>query len=127
MVGKILRAPAVALWLLGQIFAAAWAVTLAAVRPGRIGPPVLVRYPLLGDTDLGATVLAWAITVTPGTLVVAIGQRELYVHSVLGGQREELIADLADMERRLLSVLPTSSPPRSKSRRAHAARKDTHR
>lgn len=111
MLTKLLRIPVVALWMMWQIIISSWAIALAAITPSRIGPPVLLRYPLISDTDLAATVLSWAITVTPGTLVVAIGERELYVHVVLGGERDQLIADFAEMERKLLSVLPDSPGP----------------
>ena len=51
------------------------------------------------------TYLAWAITVTPGTLVTVIGETDLWVHVVLGGPREEMIELLAETEKRTLSVL----------------------
>lgn len=105
MAGRILRAPGVLLWMLGQILLAAFGVVRATLSPRPIGPPVLVRVPLHGRTDLQVTAFSWAITVTPGTLVVAIGEDSLYVHCVLGGTRDELVAEFAEMERRLLSVL----------------------
>ena len=56
-------------------------------------------------TDVEVTALAWAITVTPGTLVTVIGETDLWVHVVLGGPREEMIDLLGRTEDRILSVL----------------------
>lgn len=116
MLGRIARVPAVSLWLLLQILKSTRDVAGASLTPGPVGPPVIVRYPLMGTTDLQATMLSWAITVTPSTLVIGIGDREIYVHCVLGGDHDELIAGFKDMERRLLSVLSSEdSPERSRS------------
>lgn len=103
---QALTVPGLAAWMSWQILAAAYGVVRATLSPAPIGPPVIVRYPLRGRSDAQATVLSWAITVTPGTLVVAMGPRELFVHCVLGGDREELRADFAEMERRIMRVLP---------------------
>lgn len=106
MIRRIFAIPGVAVWMLWQILVAAWAVVRATLSPRPLGPPVLLRYPLRGTSDLQATTLSWAITVTPGTLVVAMGDEELYVHCVLGGEHEELRAEFAEMERRIMRVLP---------------------
>lgn len=119
MIGRILRAPGVLLWILGQILRAAAAVCRAALSPARIGPPVIVRVPLTGRSDLQVTAFSWAITVTPGTLVVAIGEDSLWVHCVLGGEREELLAEFAEMERRLLTVLGPPSSSRDSDATEH--------
>ncbi|RBA30551.1 hypothetical protein DQ226_16795 [Dietzia maris] len=55
--------------------------------------------------DVEITALAWAITVTPGTLVTVIGDDEMWVHVVLGGPRQEMIELLGRTEDRVLSVL----------------------
>ena len=105
MIRRVLRAPLVLGWLLWNVMASSWALAREAVTPGPIGSPVLVRYPMRSRTDLEVTVLAWAITVTPGTLVVVIGDDEMWVHVVLGGPREEMIDLLSRTEDRVLSVL----------------------
>lgn len=105
MIGRILRAPLVLGWLLWNVVASSWALALTALSPGPVGTPVLVRYPMRCRTDMEVTALAWAITVTPGTLVTVIGERDLWVHVVLGGPREEMIDLLAQTENRVLSVL----------------------
>lgn len=105
MIGRVLRAPLVLGWLLWNVVASSWALALAALSPGPVGSPVLVRYPMRCRTDLEVTALAWAITVTPGTLVTVIGDTDLWVHVVLGGPREEMVELLAQTEDRILSVL----------------------
>jgi multicomponent Na+:H+ antiporter subunit E len=105
VIRRVLRAPLVLGWLLGHVVGSSWALALAAFTPGPIGSPVLVRYPMRSRTDLEVTALAWAITVTPGTLVTVIGDDEMWVHVVLGGPREEMIELLGQTERRVLSVL----------------------
>ncbi|MDV8002221.1 Na+/H+ antiporter subunit E [Rhodococcus sp. IEGM 1408] len=110
MIGRVLRAPLVLAWLLWNVVVSSWALTLTAFTPGPIGSPVLVRYPMRSRTDVEVTALAWAITVTPGTLVTVIGDDEMWVHVVLGGPREEMIELLAQTEDRVLSVLRGERP-----------------
>ncbi|HHX84359.1 MAG TPA: Na+/H+ antiporter subunit E [Actinomycetales bacterium] len=103
--GRIVRAPLVLLWLLWHVVLSAVALSRAALTPGPMGSPVLVRYPMHCRTDVEVTALAWAITVTPGTLVTVIGETDLWVHVILGGPREEMIDMLRETEDRILSVL----------------------
>lgn len=110
MIGRVLRAPLVLAWLLWNVVVSSWALARTAFSPGPIGSPVLVRYPMRSRTDVEVTALAWAITVTPGTLVTVIGDDEMWVHVVLGGPREEMIALLAQTEDRVLSVLRGERP-----------------
>lgn len=105
MIGRILRAPLLLGWLLWNVVASSWALGITTLSTGPVGSPVLVRYPMRSRTDLEVTVLAWAITFTPGTLVTVIGETDLWVHVVLGGPREEMIALLAQTEDRTLAVL----------------------
>lgn len=105
MIRRALRAPLVLGWLLWNVVVSSWALARTAVTPGPLGSPVLVRYPMRSRTDLEVTALAWAITVTPGTLVTVIGREEMWVHIVLGGPRGEMIDLLARTEDRVLSVL----------------------
>ncbi|MBB0991457.1 Na+/H+ antiporter subunit E [Dietzia maris] len=105
MIRRVLRAPVVLGWLLWNVVLSSVALAKEAVTPGPIGTPVLVRYPMHCRTDVEITALAWAITVTPGTLVTVIGDDEMWVHVVLGGPRQEMIELLGQTEDRVLSVL----------------------
>lgn len=105
MIRRALRAPVVLGWLLWNVLLSSWALARITLSPGPLGTPVLVRYPMRSRTDLEVTALAWAITFTPGTLVTAIGETDLWVHVVLGGPRDEMIEMLGETEIRTLSVL----------------------
>lgn len=105
MIGRVLRAPLVLFWLLWNVLLSSWTLARTALTPGPVGSPVLVRYPMRCRTNVEVTALAWAITVTPGTLVTVIGETDLWVHVVLGGPREEMIDMLRETEVRILSVL----------------------
>lgn len=110
MIMRILRAPLLLGWLLWHVVLSSWELAVATLGPGPVGSPVLVRYPMRSRTDLEVTVLAWAITFTPGTLVTVIGETDLWVHVVLGGPREEMIEMLAQTEDRTLAVLRGGTP-----------------
>ena len=73
---RVLRAPVVLAWLLWNVVLSSWALAKEAVTPGPIGTPVLVRYPMRCRTDVEITALAWAITVTPGTLAVCLDAKK---------------------------------------------------
>lgn len=105
MIRRVLRAPLVLGWLLWNVVKSSWALARTAFTPGPMGSPVVVRYPMRSRTDVEVTALAWAITLTPGTLVTVIGETDLWVHIVLGGPREDMIELLAQTEDRVLSVL----------------------
>lgn len=105
MIGRVLRAPLVLGWVLMHVVTSSWALARTTLSPGPLGSPVLVRYPMRSRTDTEVTALSWAITVTPGTLVIAIGETDLWVHVVLGGPRAEMIDQLAETEDRILRVL----------------------
>lgn len=100
-----MRAPLVLGWILWNVVLSSLALARATLSPGPVGSPVMVRYPMRCRTDLEVTALAWAITVTPGTLVTVIGETDLWVHIVLGGPREEMVELLRETEDRILSVL----------------------
>lgn len=110
MIGRILRAPLVLGWILWNVVLSSWALARTALSPGPVGSPVLVRYPMRCRTDIEVTALAWAITVTPGTLVTAIGESDLWVHVVLGGPRDEMIDMIRETEDRILGVLRGDRP-----------------
>ncbi len=105
MIARVLRAPLVLGWVLWHVVRSSVDLGVAALTPGTVGSPVLVRYPMRSRSDVEVTALAWAITVTPGTLVTAIGATDLWVHVVFGGPREEMIEMLRETEDRTLSVL----------------------
>jgi multicomponent Na+:H+ antiporter subunit E len=69
--------------------------------------PRFVRYPVDGLTDAQLTVLANAITLTPGTLAVDISDDKevLYVHCMYAADADQAIAELDTLRHRLLTDL----------------------
>lgn len=99
------RVPVLGAWVLWHVVLSAVEVGAAALSPGPASRPVLVRYPMRCRGAIEVTALAWAITVTPGTLVAVLGEEEIWVHVVLGGPREEMLELLAETEDRVLWAL----------------------
>ena len=95
-----------------EILKGSWDVVRDTITPGVGSTPSIVEMPLRCRTDLEVTALASSITITPGTLVVGTayageGDEEppvLFVHSLYGSGREDVLDGLRDMERRLLLV-----------------------
>lgn len=97
-----------ALWILREIAAGSIEVAKAAYSPRTRTSPAIVEYPLRAETDVEIVSMASSITITPGTLVVGtshgtLQQRpSLFVHALFATSREQLLADLTEMEDRLL-------------------------
>lgn len=96
------------IWLTGQIIAGSIAVTrIAFGRSGQVAPSI-IELPLRARTDLEIIAFASSITITPGTLVVGTAHGgsglppTLFVHVLQTSTREEAVADLREMEDRLL-------------------------
>ena len=85
-------------WLMVQITKANLAVAMAIVSPaGRINPRI-VRLPITQKTELGRTILANSITLTPGTVSIHVRDREIWFYAL----NEEIEKDLlsGEMDRR---------------------------
>ncbi len=95
--------------ILREVIIGSLRVSLSTIRPRSGQHLCIVAFPLKARTDLEVTVLAAAVTITPGTLIVgtAAGTPDeppvLYVHSIFGTP-DELMAVLRDLERRWLAV-----------------------
>lgn len=95
-------------WLVLEVVKGSWNVLRDTLTPGNDSTPMIVEMPLRCRTDLEITAMASSITITPGTLVVGTAAAgdglspSLFVHSLYAGSRAELLADLRDMESRLL-------------------------
>jgi multicomponent Na+:H+ antiporter subunit E len=106
-------------YLVREVLAGAWRVTRSVVSPGAASSPGIVEFPLRCRTDLQITALSASITITPGTLVLGTAEaREgtpptLFVHALFAPDRESVLADLRDMETRLLRAAgaPAESGP----------------
>ncbi|MBW8172174.1 Na+/H+ antiporter subunit E [Ornithinimicrobium sp. Arc0846-15] len=97
-------------WVAKEIVTGAIDVGVDALTPGKYATPMIVEYPLACSSDFEITAMASSITITPGTITVGIAPSTgpapatLFVHSMYGKSRDEVLEGLKDMERRLLKV-----------------------
>ena len=79
--------------------------------PGRTGiRPAIVAVPLRTRSGRLATLIANAITLTPGTMTVDARGRPavLFVHVMSFGDEESTLAEMADLERRIVDAFGTA-------------------
>lgn len=70
-------------WLFTEIVKANMTVVKAVLSPDMEISPTLVKVKMDHETDLGRTVFANSITLTPGTISVQMGEDEILVHALL--------------------------------------------
>ena len=90
-------------WLLKEIVKSGWEVSLAILHPKLPITPTLVRFRASQTTDLGLVIHANSITLTPGTICVAIDGREFLVHALLHSGVESTCSG-SDMDRRVAAL-----------------------
>jgi multicomponent Na+:H+ antiporter subunit E len=89
-------------WLLYQIFLANLDVAYRIWHPRLPISPRLTRIPYRTRSDLGTVIYANSITLTPGTVTVDVGKRQLLVHSLTAkGERELRDGEMHERVRRL--------------------------
>ena len=77
------------------------------MTPGSNSEPAFVEVPTRCETDFEVTMLANMISLTPGTVTVAVGEgrpARLWVHGLYVDDRASFREDIHDMEDRLLAV-----------------------
>ena len=108
MIPNPLRVGVYGAWLAGEVIRGALRIGADVVTPGLRMSPAIVALPLHCETDLEISTMASSITITPGTITIGIAPRNgdspptLYVHALYGEDRDALVEELRDMERRLL-------------------------
>ena len=90
------------LWLLVEIAKANWAVTKLILAPTLATRQHLFRVPYTQRTDLGQTVFANSITLTPGTISVETEQGQFLVHAI--NYSDEDVTAIADMDARVTAT-----------------------
>lgn len=90
-------------FLIKEIALSAWLVTKFAWDPERTYKPSLSWINTSQDTDLGKMLYACSITLTPGTVSVAIDEGQILVHAI----DESIIEDLNQqiMDKKLKQAL----------------------
>lgn len=97
-------------WLIKEVVHGAYRNAHTVFTPGENFSPAIVELPVHAESDLEVSLLAAAITITPGTITIGIAPAEgdtpttLYVHSMYCETPEELREELYDMEHHLLTV-----------------------
>jgi multicomponent Na+:H+ antiporter subunit E len=86
-------------WLLIEIFKANWAVTKTIMTPEMPIRQHFFPVPYSQATDLGQTIFANSITLTPGTITVEIEDDHFWVHAVSYSDSD--IGALTDMDARV--------------------------
>lgn len=86
-------------WLLKEIVKSAWDVSKIILHPRLPLSPTLVRVKSTQGTDLGRTVFANSITLTPGTISVEVGNDDILVHALTRAAAHSLAE--GEMDRRV--------------------------
>jgi len=94
-------------WLVVEIVRSNLAVTRIILDPGLPIRPGLVKVRGLQRTDLGRVIFANSITLTPGTVTVAVTGDNLHVHALVeesasGMDDGEMNRRVASLERKLI-------------------------
>ena len=76
------RVPLYALWLGGEIAKSNWDVAKRIVLPERRISPTIVRLRAHQSSELGQAIFANSITLTPGTVTVALRSGDAIVHAI---------------------------------------------
>jgi len=89
-------------WLMFEIAKANWAVTKIILSPDMRLNRHLFKVPSTQKTDLGQTIFANSITLTPGTISVDIDDHGILVHAVFYGGGD--LDALANMDARVTAI-----------------------
>lgn len=110
-------------WLAGQLLLSTARLTRDVATPGSTQRPRIVRLDMTGLSELEVALLTSSITITPGTLVLAVATadadhgRAAYVHGLFGDDERELVEGLEQMRERVCSTV-RGARPRGKDRTA---------
>lgn len=89
-------------WLLVEMAKSAWDVSKRIVGPSLPISPTLIRVKTTQKTDVGRVTYANSITLTPGTISLALEGDEILVHALSRDAAEGLAG--GDMDRRVTRV-----------------------
>ncbi|MGH8633009.1 MAG: Na+/H+ antiporter subunit E [Burkholderiales bacterium] len=86
-------------WLLMEIVKSAWVVSKIIVQPRLPVSPTMISVKSTQKTDLGRTVFANSITLTPGTISVEVQGNQILVHALTRSAADGLAE--GEMDRRV--------------------------
>jgi multicomponent Na+:H+ antiporter subunit E len=93
------RAPSYLLWLVVEIAKSAWAVTKVILNPRLPISPTMTVVDASQSSSVGVAIYADSITLTPGTITVAVDGNKLTVHALVREGADDLEA--GGMDRRV--------------------------
>lgn len=96
------RLPGYTAWLGIQIAHSNWDVAQRIVRPGRHISPTMVRLHARQTSALGQVIFANSITLTPGTVTVALRGGEAEVHAITRENAQDM--EGGDMDQRVRAL-----------------------
>lgn len=119
MILRILMTPVGALlfgaWFAREILRSSVTVLKDVITPGLGATPRVVRLQLGRASDTHVTLISVLITLTPGTLALGVhreadGGRTVLVHSMYHATTAEALADLQDMDDRMIRAVRSGGP-----------------
>lgn len=104
-----LRIGSFLVWYAGEFIKANLSVTLDVLRPqGRMKvSPAIIAVPAASRAPSEWTLISSLITLTPGTLTIAVSRKHriLYVHGMFVDERYAFVDEIQEMEDRLLKAM----------------------
>lgn len=104
-IGKIIS---FCFYFLYEMLKANLEVAYDVITPKFFMKPGIVKIPLTAETDLEITMLANCISLTPGTLIVAVSddRKAIFVHVMYLKDRDKFVEKVkSELERRILEIL----------------------
>jgi multicomponent Na+:H+ antiporter subunit E len=92
-------------WLLREIAVANWQVVKIVLNPKLPIDPALIRFDSSVTSDLGITIMANSITLTPGTITLEVEQGEFLIHALVDG--EAAVDGVRSIQERVIAALPS--------------------
>lgn len=94
-------------WFAGRLVQANLIVAREIVTPGLGLQPAVVRVPLRARTDTEVALLTLFVTLTPGTLTLAVRRdpRVMWVHGMYAADATAFRRTVAELEGRLLAAV----------------------
>lgn len=89
-------------WLLGQILRANFDIARRVVRRRPLIEPGMVTIPLTEKTELGQTIFANSLTLTPGTVSVTLVSGTVEVHGLTKASAQAVAG--GEMQRRVVAM-----------------------
>jgi len=83
-------------------------VAYDVITPNYFMKPGIVKFPLSAKTDLEITFLANCISLTPGTLIIAVSddRKAIYIHVMYLEDRDKFVEEVKQgLEKRILEIL----------------------